>query len=76
MAGGRQALFVESIDSSAGIGKVLFWFPGILLIPIPFPLDEVLELSPIEVAVQNAFNLILCVVVNNFGGWGIRFGLF
>ena len=67
---------MESSDGSTGVDKIPLWFPGVLLIPIPFPLDEVLELLPIEAAIQDTFDLILSVIVYNFGRWGIGFGLF
>ena len=44
--------------------NVLGRFPAVLAFAVPFPLDQVLELSAIDTAVQDLLDLVLFFTVN------------
>src|SRR4051812_32458016 len=56
---------VEVLDGSPSILESFCWLPGTLFLGIALPLDQVLELSSVQPAVFDAFNLPFRLVSSN-----------
>jgi len=44
-------------------------FPRVVFVVISFPLDEILESSPVPTTIEYLLYFLLCFSVNNYGQW-------
>jgi len=51
-------------------------FPRVVFTAIPFPLDEILESSPVPMTVEYLLYFLLCFSVNDYGRWVVFHFLF
>ncbi len=48
---------------------IVDWFPGVITLQIPFPLDQVLEFVPVMLMGSNGLNFVLFFTLNHIRWW-------
>ena len=64
-----RVLQEEVLQNVFGIAKVCWWLPLVATVGVAFPLDEVLNMPTLTVAVQYLFNLIFLLITDDFRRW-------
>ena len=64
-----RVLQEEVLQNVFGIAKVCWWLPLVVTVGVAFPLDQVLNMPTLMVAVQYLFNLIFLLIADDFRRW-------
>ena len=64
-----RVLQEEVLQNVFSIAKVCWWLLLVVTVGVAFPLDQVLNMPALTVAVQYLFNLIFLLITNDFRRW-------
>ena len=61
----------EVLQNIFSIAKVCWWLLLVVTVGVAFPLDQVLNIPTLIVAVQYLFNLIFLLITDDFRRWAL-----
>ena len=68
----RWVFFVEFGDLLGSVFAARRWFPSVIAVAVPFPLDQILKFLAIDARVEDFFDLVLLFAVNDVRRWWCR----
>ena len=60
---------MEVVDAFLAVMQVLYWLPAVFTVRVAFPLDKILYIPIMNAGVEDGFDFVLVIAVDDNGVW-------